>query len=128
MAPNATGCACCQWKTGGTATSGTASLVDGYSNTIGPMNNASHPAGNWTATRTIGGFSDWYLPAKDELNQLYTNKGSSPVGENFVAGRYWSSTESSATGACGQYFNYGYIDGNNKTNTRRVRAVRRLPI
>jgi hypothetical protein len=128
VAPNATGCACCQWKTTRTATSGTGSCVDGYNNTYGPMDNGTHPAGNWTATRTINGFSDWYLPARDELNQLYVNKGTTPAGEGFAAVGYWSSTENSATFACVQYFNYGGQNFFSKTNIYRVRAVRREPI
>jgi hypothetical protein len=129
VAPNATGCACCQWKTTRTATSGTGSCVNGYTNTRSPMENATHPAGNWTATRTIGGFSDWYLPARDELNIMYTNKGSMPAGEGFAAASYWSSTENNATGACSQSFSNGSIGGSyGKTFFLRVRAVRRSPI
>jgi hypothetical protein len=134
VAPNATGCACCQWKTTRTATSGTTSCVDGYNNTYGPMDNADHPAGNWTATRTINGFSDWYLPARDELNQLYVNDGGTtntnlPAGEGFAVNVYWSSTERSATYACFQNFNNGLqFNGGYKTGIYRVRAVRREPI
>ena len=133
VAPNATGCAVCQWKTTRTTTAGTTSLVDGYSNTYGPMDNAEHPAGNWTATRTINGFSDWYLPAKDELNVLYVNDGGAtnttlPAGEGFVAVFYWSSTESSATNACFQNFSDGNQGNNFKTFSLRIRAVRREPI
>ena len=133
VAPNATGCALCQWKTTRTTTAGTTSLVDGYANTYGPMDNAEHPAGNWTATRTIGGFSDWYLPAKDELNVLYVNDGGAanttlPAGEGFAAVVYWSSTENSAPYACIQLFTNGNQSLNRKTNSSRVRAVRREPI
>jgi hypothetical protein len=135
VAPNATGCACCQWKTTGTSTSGTASVFDGFANTYPALNNATHPAGNFTATRTINGFSDWYLPAKDELNQLYINDGGTtntnlPSGEGFAARNYWSSTEYSAAGAgaCFQSFVYGSINASFKTSSNRVRAVRRIPI
>ena len=128
VAPNATGCAICQWKTTRTATTGTGSLVDGYSNTYGPMNNATHPAGNWTATRTIGGFSDWYLPAKNELNQLFVNKGSVPAGEGFSAGIHWSSTDRNASSACSQSFASGFFYCSPKTNPTRLRTVRREPI
>jgi hypothetical protein len=133
VAPNSTGCACCTWKTTRTTTSGTTSCVDGYNNTYGPMDNADHPAGNWTATRTINGFSDWYLPARDELNQLYVNDGGAtntnlPAGEGFAAVNYWSSTENSATGACCQNFGNGIQYNCYKTFINRVRAVRREPI
>jgi hypothetical protein len=130
IAPNASGCACgCRWKTTRTATSGTASLVNGYSNTWGPLNNADHPAGNFCATRSIGGFADWYLPAKDEHYTMYVNKGSMPAGQGFAATCYWSSTESTATTACTQVFTNGAISGNHKTCISNcVRAVRRSPI
>ncbi len=133
VAPNATGCASCQWKTTRTATSGTASLDDGFANTYPAMQNAEHPAGNWTATRTIGGFSDWYLPAIDELSQLYINDGGAtnttlPAGEGFAAAGYWSSTEGSATNAYSQGFSNGNFFNLFKTYSLRVRAVRRTPI
>jgi hypothetical protein len=129
IAPNASGCASCQWKTTRTTTSGTDSCVNGYTNTYGPMDNATHPAGNWTATRSISGFSDWYLPARDELNIMYTNKGSMPVGEGFAGELYWSSTEYSANAACFQSFFNGVISILNKTTCNcRFRAVRRSPV
>jgi hypothetical protein len=128
VAPNATGCACCQWKTTRTLTSGTGSCVNGYTNTYGPMDNATHPAGNWTATRSISGYSDWYLPARDELNLMYTNKDSMPSGEGFAADVYWSSTENNACTACRQYFSNGFIGNYVKPASFSVRAVRRSPI
>ena len=128
VAPNASGCAQCQWKTAATTTSGTTSCVDGYANTYGPMNNASHPAGNFTATRTINSLSDWYMPARDELNIMYTNKNSMPSGEGFAVGNWWSSTECSAYYACRQNFGDGSIGISFKTTLNRVRAVRRVPV
>lgn len=133
VAPNATGCAQCQWKTTNTTTAGTTSTTDGFANTYGPIDNAEHPAGNWTATRTIGGFSDWYLPAIDELNVLYVNDGGStntnlPAGEGFAASGYWSSTESGAGTTYTRDFLYGFQSFTTKTLSRRVRAVRREPI
>jgi len=38
---------------------------------------------------TGGGYSDWFLPSKDELNKLYLNK--TAIGG--IAGYYWTSTE-----------------------------------
>jgi hypothetical protein len=37
------------------------------------MNNASHPAAQFCEGLTIGGFSDWYMPAKNELDVCYFN-------------------------------------------------------
>lgn len=134
VAPNATGCAQCQWKTSQTSTSGTCSLDDGYANTYPALENSTHPAGNWTATRTIGGFSDWYLPAIDELEVFYNNGGGAgsgdplPSGEDFATDAYWSSTESSSISACYLNFSNGNRSPLNKGGTRRVRAVRRVPI
>ena len=61
-----------QWKTSTTTTSGTSSLIDGPTNSSN-MNNASHPAGQFCEGLTIGGFSDWYMPAKNELEVCYYN-------------------------------------------------------
>jgi hypothetical protein len=129
IAPNATGCASCAWKTTRTLTSGTGSLVNGYTNTRSPMENATHPAGNWTATRSISGYSDWYLPARDELNIMYTNKGSMPAGEGFAVNCYFSSTENNTCCACFQDFTDGTYRGRlTKISLGPVRAVRRHPV
>jgi hypothetical protein len=61
-----------QWKTTQTATAGTSSVIDGPTNSSN-MNNASHPAAQFCEGLTIGGFSDWYMPAKNELEVLYYN-------------------------------------------------------
>jgi hypothetical protein len=60
------------WKTSNTATSGTSSVIDGPTNSAN-MNNASHPAAQFCEGRTIGGFTDWYMPAKNELEICYYN-------------------------------------------------------
>jgi len=134
VAPNATGCAQCQWKTSETSTSGTCSDTDGFANTYPALENSTHPAGNWTATRTIDGFSDWYLPAIDELEVFYNNGGGIgagdplPSGEDFATVSYWSSTESFFANACYLSFGYGNRTDTSKTTTHRVRAVRRVPV
>ena len=46
---------------------------------------------------TDGGYSDWYLPSRDELNAINSSLGL-PSGFNFVSGRfYWTSSEYSST-------------------------------
>ena len=37
------------------------------------FNDAAHPAFQWAKGLTIGGFNDWYIPAKNELEILYFN-------------------------------------------------------
>jgi hypothetical protein len=61
-----------QFKTANTSTSGTTSVIDGPANSTA-MNNASHPAAQFCEGLTIGGFNDWYMPAKNELEVCYFN-------------------------------------------------------
>jgi hypothetical protein len=128
VAPNSVGCACCRWKCDGSGTPGTDSRCNGYTNTYGPMTNATHPAGNWTATRTIGGYSDWYLPAIDELNTMYTNQSTMPSGEGYAPNNYWSSTQYSAGIGINRIFDLNGEFLNSVQSTFRTRAVRRVPV
>ena len=81
---------------------------------------------------TFAGYSDWFLPDKDELNTMYVNRNT--IG-GFVTTwthssadcRYWSSTES---GYYGQYawfqsFENGYQNTDDPDNYYRVRPVRK---
>ena len=61
-----------QWKTSNTTTAGTSSVIDGPTNSSN-MNDASHPAAEFCEGLTIGGFSDWYMPAQNELEVCYYN-------------------------------------------------------
>ena len=68
-----------------------------------------------------GGFTDWYLPSKDELNKLYINK--SAIG-GFTGFNYWSSTEFNTNYTWNQYFPSGVPGNGNRNNLDWVRAVR----
>jgi hypothetical protein len=70
---------------------------------------------------TEGGYSDWYLPSKDELYKLYINRG---VIGGFTSDYYWSSSEGSALDAWFQSFDFGYQVSDNKYYQLPVRAVR----
>ena len=75
VAPSASGYngkATLQWKTSNTSTAGTSSDFNGSVNSAN-MNNASHPAAQYCEGLTIGGYSDWYLPARYELDIAYEN-------------------------------------------------------
>lgn len=61
-----------QVKTTDTTTSGTTSNIDGPTNSAN-MNNANHPAAQFCEGLTLGGYTDWYLPAKNELEVCYYN-------------------------------------------------------
>jgi len=83
------------------------------------------------ANLTLGGFSDWYLPSKDELNLMYLNIGqgssTNPNHGDFSNGFYWSSTEMELYDndyAWGQYFNDGFQSINVKDSNYFVRAIR----
>lgn len=64
----------------------------------------------------------WYLPSKEELNQLYLHK----IGiGGFYSSAYWSSTASDISSAWAQNFGNGNQDYGSKSITLRVRCVRR---
>jgi len=67
------------------------------------------------------GKSDWFLPSKDELNQMYVKQIT--VG-GFSADGYWSSSENSNSRAWDQFFSNGFQGNGTKTSTYYVRPVR----
>ena len=69
----------------------------------------------------MGGYSDWFLPSKDELNELYKNR---VVVGGFAATYYWSATEYDSSYAWNQSFGSGNQNANNLADSYRVRAVR----
>jgi hypothetical protein len=68
-----------------------------------------------------GGYSDWFLPSKDELNQLFIN--GIFIG-GFKADYYWSSSEDSADHAWFESLTKGEQLATNKTHVNLVRPVR----
>ncbi|WP_366555332.1 DUF1566 domain-containing protein [Aquibaculum sediminis] len=77
------------------------------------------------------GHDDWYLPARDELDVLYTNKNAGDLdgtfneSGSFPAGYYWSSSEDINYGACYQRFSDGNQFNVMKGNKIAVRCVRK---
>lgn len=72
VAPLSSGQTNAQWKTTDTSSPGTSSIIDGPTNSSN-MNDVNHPAAQFCEGLTIGGFSDWYMPAKNELDVCYFN-------------------------------------------------------
>lgn len=98
-----------QWYNGVyTITGATGTAVGtGQANTTAVVTNQG--AGTYAASvcdqLVLLGYSDWYLPSKDELNQLYLQ---SAVVGNFTANYYWSSSEVNNTYAWSQRFSDGF--------------------
>lgn len=72
VAPVSSGQSSKQWKTTNTETAGTSSDINGPTNSSN-MNNATHPAAEFCEGLSIGGYTDWYMPAKNELEVCYYN-------------------------------------------------------
>jgi hypothetical protein len=94
-----------QFKTSNTGSTSMTSLFDGATNTANNAN-TSHPAANYCAGLSIGGYSDWYLPALYEMEIAYyhlkpstaSNNTTSSGGNNYAVpqrpGTYTSGTPS----------------------------------
>lgn len=90
-----------------------------------------HQAALYCYNLVAHGHDDWYLPAADELNVLYTNrdagalKGSFDLTGIIPLGFYISSSEHGATSARRHRFSDGHQFGNLKSNPMSVRCVRK---
>lgn len=120
------------WGCIGTLIGGTSTVIgSGAANTNAIVNGC---AGGGFAARIcydldLNGYSDWYLPSKDELNKLYQNIGQgNALGLGNVGGFadavYWSSSETNANYVWLQTFGTGYQGSGEKFNGLTVRAVR----
>jgi hypothetical protein len=112
-------------------------IGNGYQNTIDVITqNCQTQNGGITASQAAlsletEGYSDWYLPSKDELYSIYNNiSQNSPIGNigNFsddsYGAYYWSSTEYNSTKAYSLSFNTLDQGYNNKDLPYKVRPIR----
>ena len=113
-----------QYKNTNTAVGGggAASVIDGPLNTsrmVADGNSSVYPAAYLCENLTAGGFTDWYLPAKNELEVCYynlkpstdTNDTSSGINTNAVPQR--ASNYTSGTPARTSASNFQYNNGEN---------------
>lgn len=77
-----------QVKTSNTATLNTQSDFDGSANTAAMVaaGISLHPIAQWCVGLSIGGYSDWYFPARDELDIAYFNLKPSTANNNISWG------------------------------------------
>lgn len=83
-----------------------------------------HLAAKQCYDSTYGGYSDWYLPAEDELEDLYARR---VAIDNFASAHYWSSSEKPGDYIRAMAVNFSdgsVIDWWAKTDDLRVRCVR----
>ena len=135
-----------QWGCYGTTISGANGIAigTGAQNTIDIEAGCTTPgtAADICANLTLGGYSDWFLPSKDELNLMWTNIGQGNtlglgnLGYYLIESNrfgfsdysYWSSTESGGSNAWRQNFSNGlqyYTNGvGTKSFNFSVRAIR----
>jgi hypothetical protein len=123
-----------QWYNGSYVTTGATgtAIGTGAANTtaiISVQGTETSYAARLARTYTGGGYTDWFLPSKDELNLMYQNIGQGDdlglgnVG-NFDVKYYWSSTEYNLYNAARHNFANDAQVNFNKNRTNNVRAVR----
>ena len=77
------------WKNANSATPGADSVINGPQNTadmVADGNSTVYPAAHFCNDLVIGGFSDWYMPAKNELEVCYYNLKPGTTSNNTSSG------------------------------------------
>jgi hypothetical protein len=118
-----------QWYNGSSITTGATGMALGTgmanTNAIVTAQGAGSYAAKLCADLVLNGYSDWYLPSRDELNKLYINRSSIGGFNTTTSGNYWSSSETAAIYAWNVHFSSGFNDvGGGKSFAGYVRAVR----
>ncbi len=116
-----------QWGCSGTSIAGTGTtLGTGLANTTAIVNGCATTiiAARLCDNLVSGGYSDWYLPSRDELIKLYTNRSS--IG-GFSNVSYWSSSQVGTTTAWSINFSTGTSSSTStKSTLMYVRAIRKF--
>ena len=91
------------------------------------IENGGASAAQATLDAEINGYSDWCLPSKDELVEMYNTIGyGGPQGNigGFEYNWYWSSSEYNNNFAWYVVFTFGFTYRNSKYDTGSVRPIR----
>ena len=117
-----------QWYDGSyvtTAATGTAiGTGNANTNTIVSLLGAGSYAAKFCSDLSLNGYTDWYLPSKDELNKLYINQALVGSFAGDIYDFYWSSTEYDSGIAWIQNFSSGNQSPSDKFEFYYVCAVR----
>ena len=91
-------------------------------------NTAGDTAATYCTDLSLGGFSDWRLPTKEELFGILKSDATFPsisaVFQHITSDFYWSSTIDNDYGAWGATFDYSNHSISGKNNSYYVRCVR----
>jgi hypothetical protein len=101
-------------------------LGTGQQNTLAIIAACADPsiAARACDTSTYGGFTDWFLPSRDELDSLYVHQAM--IGGFNVNDWYWSSSEASTPGAWIVIFSNGIEGWTAKYWSFEVRCIRKF--
>jgi len=112
----------CRWGCSGTLIGGTGTAIGtGQANTTVIANGCSDSPAKYCYELVQNGYDDWFLPSKEELNQIYIQKNVLGV---FANNYYWSSSEIDDSAAWCQNFADGNQPEADKWSRLYVIAVR----
>ena len=117
------------WGCYKTPVSGTSTAIGSGSNNTTLITNActgnTMIASNVCYNLSLSGYSDWFLPSSDELNQMYLLKNI--IGGFDIYSNYWSSSQYTPECAWMQYFLNGTQSNlGDKNQLYKVRPIRIL--
>lgn len=135
VSPKSSGEGRAKWRSANVSntTIGVTSLTDGPGNTAKLIASPGHYAAEFCHNLSINGYTDWYLPAYDEMKIMYDNHAAKPFSNNdgFATSDksiHWSSSENNKGAAWEVHL---LSDNSHTTNPEdteyNVRAIRREP-